>query len=284
MREVQIVYENKRVLPGETLIGKVYVKTDNLLECNKVVLKVKGREHTEYSSGDTKSTDERYHISRVFKIGERGIIGIGVTEFPFSVQIPRGIPPSYQGYNGTIEYTTEAVVEMNWTIDPKCKKEFRVIQERPPIIKHNLDSRHFKKTCGALQVEIDDDFLGMQSGLDVRFKVSDRSRVKGVSFEIVQQEKCKCDWHDLNHKSIIVGKYCPFSDNDLERWKELSIGEQWMHHLPFRGELIHVSYYLKVALDISLGFDPEIIAPLKFADEESIDDSFDKVEDNLDWF
>ena len=111
MRSVDIVLDNRRVLPGEILSGNVIVRTDKEFVCNRVVLKVVSKERAVVGSGKHRRIDERKLISQVFRLSEGRTIEAGATSFSFSFDVPRGLPPTYDGYYGYIKHTVEGVVE-----------------------------------------------------------------------------------------------------------------------------------------------------------------------------
>lgn len=284
MRSVGIFLNKNSIFPGETLAGQVTIRTSKSFDCNRVVLKVIGKEKTVHGSGEYQTTQESYHISRVFRILEGGIVPEGITRIPFAVRVPKGIPPSYKGYNGSIEYTIESVVEVNWTLDPKVKESFYVLQERPPKIPSNIDIRPLTDTSGSLHVQLDSNVLRKKRGINVRFMVSKRSRLRGIQLEIKRREEAKCYQFSMKQDTILDDRYYPLSTDDLGIWKEIRLGEGWSHELAFCGNLISVSYLIKVCLDVSLGFDPEVIIPLRISDEAPFDDVLDAIESDLGWF
>ena len=286
MRSVDIVFDSKRVLPGETLTGNVVVKTDKEFECNRVVLKIVSKERTEVGSGENSRSDEKYLVSRVFRISEGGIIQTGSTSFPFSYKVPRGLAPSYEGYHGWIRHTVEGVVEVNWALDPKMTEEYRVLQERPLARPEIIDTTAISKTENGLQVQLDENYVRLDSGILVRFKVDDRKRMRAVRVEIIKREDVKCGWSDAKNESSVRRKYIELNPEDWGRWKEIRIGEKWQYHLPFQSLLFNMSYHLKVTLEIGWDFDPEIKIPLRISDNAPEEDVLDQIAMDLgldDW-
>lgn len=277
MRSVDIVFDSRRILPGETLTGNVVVKTDREFECNRVVLKVVSKERTEVGSGDNRHTDEKRLVSRVFRISEGRLIQEGTTSFPFSYNVPKGLPPTFKGYYGYIEHTVEGVVEVDWAIDPKMKCEFRVIQHRPPYLPEIIDEKIISKCNEGLHVQLNENCIRIDSGITVRFKVDDRKRMQGVRFEIRKREDAKCGWRDVDNSRTIRRKYHELNPDDWGRWKEIQIGEDWQYHIPFKSLLFHVSYHLKVTLEIGWDMDPEIIIPLIISDCAPKSDVLDEI-------
>ncbi|TFG97831.1 hypothetical protein E4H12_07640 [Candidatus Thorarchaeota archaeon] len=286
LRSVDIIFDSRRVLPGETLTGNVVVKTDKEFECNRVVLKVVSKERTEVGSGDSRRVDEKHIVSRVFRISEGGIIQAGTTSFPFSYNVPRGLAPSYKGYYGWIKHTVEGVVEVDWALDPKMTIEYRVIQNRPPCRPEIVDTKAISETENGLYVQLNENCVRLDSGILVGFKVDDRKRMRAVRFDIMKLEDVKCGWSKTKHHSSVQNKYYELNPDDWGRWQEIQIGEDWRHNIPFKSLLFHLSYYLKVTLEIDWGSDPEIIIPLTISDSAPEEDVLDEIAKDLgldDW-
>ena len=289
MRSVEIWLENRRVLPGDTLAGKVFIKTNNAFDCNRVVLKLKSEERTECGSGDSRHVEKRTILSRVFRICEGMTVPEGVTQIPFSYKLPKGLPPTYRGGSGNITHSIEAVVEVDWAIDPKCKLQYRVVQQKPPYIQFATDTRAWSKENKELHVRLDDNVLRLDKGIRVHFQVDQRERMNRVRLDIRKSEKYECGWGNKSQDWNIRTKYFELRDGDWGRWKELVIGENWQYHLPFTSQLYRISYYLKVTLEISWDFDRSLTFPLRFSDvapEEPKSDILDEIAMDLgmdDW-
>lgn len=267
LRSVDIAFESRRVLPGDSLSGKVIIRTDKSFECNRVVLKACSKERTEYGSGENRRVDEEYLLSRVFRISEGRTIPEGNTAIPFSFRIPGGMPPSYRGYQGDIKHTVEAVVEVDWALDPKAKREYRVLQNRPPYIPSVGDTRGLTKEDNGFHVRLDENVLRLDRGIHVRCEVAEqKERMNRIRVDIVKREDSKCHRHQMKNESNVRRRYLQLGKDDWGRWKELSIGDNWQYHLPFNSRLFRISYFLKVTLEISWELDPSVRFRLKFSD------------------
>ncbi|MHA1864015.1 MAG: sporulation protein [Candidatus Thorarchaeota archaeon] len=266
MRSVDIEFDNHRVLPGNTLTGRVVIETDESFDCNRVVLKALSLERTIYGSGKHRSIDEKIHMSRVFRISESRTIDEGTTTIPFSLQLPNKLPPSYGQYSSSIKHTVEGVVEVDWALDPKSKREFLVMQTRPQYLVEGVGGETAPQSNGGLHIEVSSNILRMDTGILVKFKVDDKKRMRRVRFEIRKREDIKCRWHETIRKTSMKEKNYELEPDDWGRWKEMQIGEDWRFHLPFESTLIRVSYHLKVTLEIGLKLDPSIEIPLRFSD------------------
>jgi hypothetical protein len=277
LRSVDIVLDSRRVLPGETLTGNVIVRTDKEFVCNRVVLKVVSKERTTVGSGKHRHVDEKKIVSQVFKISEGRTIQTGDTSFPFSYTVPRGIPPSYDGYYGYIRHTVEGVVEVDWALDPKMKMEYRVIQNRPQSVSEILDTTAISESKDGLHVQLNEDCVRIDTGILVRFKVDKRERMQAVRLEIIKRENAKCDYSNVKNNSSIRKKYYELNPDDWGRWKEMQIGEDWQYHVPFQSQLFKISYHLKVTLEIGWGLDPEIKIPVNIVDSAPGEEVLDEI-------
>ena len=266
LRSVSIEFDNHRVLPGDTLAGRVVIETDEAFDCNRVVLKALSRERTEYGSGDSRSNEEKIHMSRVFQISEGRTLPEGTTTIPFSFQIPEGLPPTYNQFTNFIDHSVEGVVEVDWALDPKSKQEFHVLQTRPQYLTDDIGGETIPKSDEGLHIQLSSNILRLDTGILVGFKVDDKKRMRRVRFEIRKREDIKCRWHETSRKTTMREKNYELEPDDWGRWKEIRIGEDWRFHLPFNASLIRVSYLLKVTLEIGLKLDPSIEIPLRFSD------------------
>ncbi len=279
MRFVDIKFSQRNARPGDSISGVVVVETDKTFECNRVILRVKGKERTEVGSGDSKITDERGHLSGKITLSEAKEIPFGKTEFPFKFKLKEGLPPTYSGYNGWVEYSVEAVVEMDWTIDPKMKRRFRVIPIQPAYLPEIDGYNPLNKDVGSLHVELLSDVLRLRKGIPVRFMVEEHSRVNGVRIEIRRREYARCRSSKRTHDVTVATEFIPLSTNDFNRWKDALVGANW-RRVPFKSKLLRTAYLLRVVLEMRWELDPFVTFRLKVSGEkteEEIEDIFDAI-------
>lgn len=266
LRSVDIEFDSRRVLPGDTLSGRVVIKTDKAFDCNRVVLKALSRERTEYGSGNNKSIDEEIHMTRVFRISESRTIEEGTTIVPFSFKLPYKLPPTYGQWSSYIRHTVEGVVEVDWALDPKSTREFHVLQTRPPYLSEDVGVETAPKSDDGLHIQLSNNILRMDTGILVGFKVDKEKRMQRVRVDIIRRQDTKCRWHETIRRTTMREKSYELGPDDWGRWKEIQIGEEWRFHLPFKSTLIRVSYHLKVTYEIGLKLDPSIEVPLRLSD------------------
>jgi hypothetical protein len=264
MPQIQVYFKKAEYFPGDLLEGEVVIRTRSAIECNRVGLKIVGKEYTEMGSGDTRVKDSYYHFNKYAIICKETSIPEGDTRLPFSFRLPNGIPPTFKGYYGHINYHVEVVIEQNWRIDPKRKSYF-LVSPKPLSFIHpsqRLESRIRKQ--GALSVDMPSNVV-RPDGLPLSVRVEPRSRVDEVRIQLIRRERYKCQSRKKNRDRVILGVRTPITERDFERWKEFKLPKHIRPDFTFRGNLMQVGYLLKFTLGVSLGFDDIINIPVQFS-------------------
>jgi hypothetical protein len=277
MRFVDIRFSQRNAIPGGSISGVVIVETDETFNCNRIVLKVKGKERTEMGSGDSSISDEYIHASGEMFVSDAVTIRPGKTEFPFAFVLDKNIPPTFSGYYGWIEYSVEAVVEVDWRFDPKMTRRFRVLPIHPEYIPEVDGYNPKSMKTNVLHVELPSDILRMREGIPVNFMVEEHSRVTGVRFEIRRRESAKCSHSTGNNDETIERKFVPLQPHDFGKWREFVLGTEW-RRVPFRSKLLKTEYFLKVVLEMRWEIDPFVTYKLRISGkrpEEEEEDIFD---------
>ena len=284
MREVSIYIEKNEFLPGEEVSGHVGISTDESFTCNRVILKLRGKEYTHYQAGKIHVSEKHDILNEDITIMEGRDIHSGDARIEFSFTLPEDIPPVHDGFYGTIDYTVEAVVEVDRAMDPKSKINLIVYGVTPPYIPEPMDRLPIREDKEHLQAEIPTDILRPNKGLVVRFLVKERSRIKGVRIDIVKREDVVCQGRNLDSTSTVSWKRIPITFNEFDRWVEESIHEDWNSMIPLESKLIKSTLFLKVVLEVGLAVDPFIEFPLQLSGEgEKEDDLFEAIEMDLGW-
>jgi len=217
-------------------------------------------------------------------IWEGGEIHPEETRIEYSFRLPEEIPSTHDGFYGEVDYSIEAVVEIDRALDPKSKINLIVFGLSPPYIPEPMDQLPIRGEVEYLQAEIQTDILRPNKELEVRFLVQERSRIKNVRLDIVKREEVVCHGKTLGSTKGFSEKHIPITYNQFDRWIEETIREDWSSVLPFEGKLIKTSLVLKVVLEVGLAFDPCIEFPLRVSGEKDKDkDIFDSIEMDLGW-
>ncbi|MFW9797640.1 MAG: sporulation protein [Candidatus Thorarchaeota archaeon] len=276
--------ERNEFLPGDDVQGHVVVSTDKSFSCNRIILKLRGSEYTHYQAGKVHVSETHQLLHEDLEIWEWGDIHSGNTRIEFSFRLPLEIPPTYHDTFGKIDYSIEAVVEIDRALDPKCKMELQIVQSPPPFIPEMVDLQPIRGEKDHLQVEIPTDILRPREDLVVRFLVKERSRIKGVRIDILMHDDVVCQGRKLESNTGLSEKRIRIAFNDFDRWIETSMLEDWSSYAPFDGTLIKSTILLKVVLEVGLSLDPYVEFPLRLSGErEEEDDIFDAIELDLGW-
>ncbi len=285
MREITIQTEKDTFEPGDEVRGHVLVSTDSNFTCNRIMMKIRGKEYTHYQAGKVHVSDTHELLHEDIIICEGGDVYSGNTPFEFEFTLPTEIPPVHVGFHGAIDYSIEAVVEIDRALDPKSKIELAIKSRPPPYIPEPIsESEPIGKQVEHLQVEIPTDILRPNKGLQVRFLVKERPRIKGVRIDILRREDIVCKGSKLDSKIVISEKHIPITFNDFDKWIEETILLNWSSLNPFKGKLIKISPVLKVVMEVGLALDPFVEFPLRLSGEEkSHDELFDSSDLDLGW-
>ena len=284
MREVSIYSEKDQFRPGDEVSGHIVVSTDKYFSCNRIILKIRGKEYTHYQAGKVHVSETHKILDYDLTIWEGGDIQSGDTRVEFSFNLPEEIPSTHEGFYGEIDYSAEAVVEVDRANDPKAKLKFTVYGHTPPYIPEPLDRLPIGEEKEHLQAEIPTDILRPNKGLVVKFRVKVRSRIKGIRLDILKREDIVCQGRNLDSTTALSEKHISITYNEFDQWIEETIHEDWSNMVPFEGKLIKTSLYLKVVLVVGLAFDPYIEFPLQLSGKgEKEEDLFDTIEMDLGW-
>ncbi len=285
MREVTISTEKDLFLPGDLVSGHVLVRTDKGFTCNRIVLKLRGKQYTHYQAGKAHVSETHEILSKDIPICDGGQFYSGDERFEFEFRLPEKIPPVHTGLHGMIDYTVQAVVEIDRALDPKSKIELIVKSPHPNYIPEPIpEPMPIRKETEYLQAEIPTNILRPKKGFVVRFLVLERSRVKGIRLDILRKEDVICRSRKLDSKIVISEKHIPITNNDFERWIEETIHHDWSTVIPFESKLINTSLVLKVVLEVGLSIDPFIEFPLRLSGEKPKEDPSDDFTDiDLGW-
>ena len=279
MRFVDIKFSEREARPGGIISGVVVIDATKAFECNKVILKIKGKEKTELGSGDTRITDEVVHVDGKMTLCEAMEIPCGRSELPFKFTLDEGLPPTYSGNSGWIGYSVEAVVEMSWTLDPKMTRQFTVLPVHLEYISEPDGYSPINKDENKLHIELQSDILRINKGIPVRFMVEEHSRVNGVRLELRRSESVLCANSKSTHDDTLKRKFIPLSSEDFHCWQEEIVGEGW-RRVPLKSKLIATTYFLKVVLEMRWELDPFVNIPVRISGEKSdedADDIFDSI-------
>ncbi|XP_059193853.1 arrestin domain-containing protein 3-like [Centropristis striata] len=265
---------------GDTLAGTVTFTLTKESEVKGLMVKAKGDADVRWSegSGDSRKTrhdHKRYFKLKEFLIEENGLLlPVGVHIFRFTLQIPLvDMPSSFKGAHGKIVYTLEAKMSRSWRWPIKEKIELNFVSKSFP----NLD-----QVMGSQSGTVDKK-MGVFSKGEVQMTANVNTKVcsPGDTLSVVaiihnSSSKTMRPKFSLHEKTVyragsstkVIEKLlCKMVGENIAQNSEETVSCQLEMpadaiHTLHNCEIISVEHYLKVYLDISFAYDPEVVFPL----------------------
>ncbi|XP_077571977.1 arrestin domain-containing protein 3-like [Stigmatopora nigra] len=274
--------ENGTFSEGDPLTGKVTLALEKSTAIQSFFVKVKGDAEVRWTtrSGNhnhTHSARRRYFKLKHFFFEEsatESILPQGVHVFNFSFTLPSvSMPSSFKGNHGKIVYRLEAKLSRSWKVDKTVEKQIVFHSKSIP----NLQSMMLR------QVAVKDKDLGIFSSGKVHMEVSVErtayapgetavivAKINNMSssdmtpkvrlFQMIEYIASSRTRHENSTISKLVGQNIrPHSEGEV-RW-EVKIPTNIQPGIK-NCEIITIDYHLKVYLDISFAFDPEVLFPV----------------------
>ncbi|XP_051923410.1 arrestin domain-containing protein 3 [Hippocampus zosterae] len=263
---------------GDTIRGKVTLAVEKPTAVQSFFVKVKGDAQVRWTtrSGNhnhTHSARCRYFKLKHFLIAESAnetVLPPGVHVYNFSFTIPStSMPSSFKGTHGKILYMLEAKLSRSWKVDKTADKI---------IIFHSKSFPHLQSLM-LKQVAVKDKELGIFSSGKVHMEVTvDRTAYAPGETAVVVAKINNNSSSDMTPKvrlsqAIVytASGRTKHENSTVNKMAGQNIGAhsekevRWAVKIPTHQEptikncdIISVEYFLKVYLDISFAFDPEV--------------------------
>ncbi|MCA9667009.1 MAG: hypothetical protein KC503_15525 [Myxococcales bacterium] len=121
----------KVVLPGERFQALVVLEAKREVEINSVKLELVGSESMHTGSGQG-AAHRTYHLVRLrADLRGRGKLARGRHELPCNIELPQGLPPTYNGKSAGVSYELAVHVDIPWWPDVKARFEVNVGMRMP---------------------------------------------------------------------------------------------------------------------------------------------------------
>ncbi|PSN50628.1 Arrestin domain-containing protein 17 [Blattella germanica] len=106
---LELIFDNpqRTFFSGQTLTGRLMVRTDAPKNLRSIVIKFKGEAHVHWTGTEILPSGEHY--------------------YPFSMILPHHLPSSFEGDYGYIRYTVKAILDRPWKFDHEAKAAFTVL-------------------------------------------------------------------------------------------------------------------------------------------------------------
>uniref|UniRef100_A0A3B4GWY1 Arrestin domain-containing protein 3-like n=1 Tax=Pundamilia nyererei TaxID=303518 RepID=A0A3B4GWY1_9CICH len=292
IKDFNVIYtatnDDDTVSPGDIIVGAVIFRLTKEVKVKSVSLKIKGDAFAQWSDGDTKYFAQRRYFKvksyvveknpkgkwfKYFKL--RVILKLNVSDGNFeALYFPRGdMPSSFQGKNGRISYIMEAKIARSWHWSSDAQKEIKFMSRSSP---HTVQMMHpqsgsVSKNMGGrsrgqvqMSATINRGVCSPGETLSVVAKIcNSSSKEMRPKFKLQQKIVYSCKKHtNPTFKTLckMVGDTISPNSEQTVSCKIKIPGDiaPTLHNC----DIISVEYYVKVYLDISFAFDPEVTFPL----------------------
>ncbi|XP_073323416.1 arrestin domain-containing protein 3-like [Pagrus major] len=267
---------------GDPLVGKVTLVLLKEITVESLFVKAKGDSSVRWTekSGDrdtTYSAAKRYFKQKQFLIAENAkgaVLPRGTHVFNFRINIPSGsMPPSFKGNYGKIVYVLEAKLTRSWRMDCTDEKKICFVSKAIPNPQSLMLSQTgstdkeigiFGKRKVDMDVFVDKRAYAPGETVVVLAKINNASSSNMTpKVTLIQDVLYRAQHHKKQQRTTIF----KVSDHCINAKTQKDV--KWAIKLPRdltqtiqNCEIITLEYCLKVYLDISFSFDPEVIFPV----------------------
>ncbi|XP_019221202.1 arrestin domain-containing protein 3 [Oreochromis niloticus] len=267
---------------GDTIVGTVSFRLTTNVRVKSLTVKAKGDAKTKWTEGVGKFKMTFTSKKRYFKVKEHLLedngkgtsLSKGVHTFRFRLKLPEGsMPSSFKGVDGKIVYMCEAKISLSWRWPSKVKKKINFISKTFQQFWEGMrpQSGTVSKNIGGLSqgwvqmsATIDRNVCTPGETLSIVAKICNSSS-KNTRPKIKLEQKTVYR-SKYNSEKLLKNLFkeagrtiSPNSEQTVSC--QLKIPDDAISTI-HNCEIISVEYYVKVSLDISFAFDPEVVFPL----------------------
>jgi hypothetical protein len=134
------------VHPGQRLSGAVLLEARREVRIEQVSVQLGGRERSVVGSGKNATRSSRRVLALAAVLAEARTLSPGTTRYPFELELPAGLPPSYSGRRANVEYTLRATAPIAWW--PDARSSFRVVVTPAPVEARSATPRLYASDPG----------------------------------------------------------------------------------------------------------------------------------------
>ncbi|XP_049906685.1 arrestin domain-containing protein 3-like [Epinephelus moara] len=281
IKDLQVVYdslnEKETFSAGDVVTGTVSFNLTEDTEVKGLIVKVKGDAHVCWTegTGDRRRTHHayrRYFKVKEFLIAETGTaLPRGVHRFKFRLQIPQGnFPPSFKGLHGRIAYVLQAKMSRSWRWPASVHKELKFVSKYtsqkvmcPQTASVSKEIGHFSKGKIEMSATINMKVCSPGDTIDVVAKIHNSSSKKVKPKVSLMQQVVYCATGHRRTSGQCLWKYAGDSLENKEGTIscQVKIPDDAMCTVA-DCDIISVTNILKVYVDVSFSFDPEVVFPL----------------------
>ncbi|XP_061584956.1 arrestin domain-containing protein 3-like [Cololabis saira] len=277
-----LLNENGTFSEGDIITGNVTVALQKETKVQSLYIKAKGDADVRWTRKRGDRTYTYYAHRRYFKLkqfllpedADETALSEGIHVYKFNFKIPTGsIPSSFRGTHGKIVYKLEAKLSRSWRIDSTAEKEIRFVSKSLTNL-HSLMTQQIGSTKkemglfskGQVHMDVVTNKKAYAPGetLMIVAKINNSSSSEMIpKFSIIQNIVFRARG-DTRHENNVIHKVV---DSSVKAYTQkevkctMKIPRDQMMTIQ-NCEILSVEYHLKVYLDISFAFDPEVVFPL----------------------
>uniref|UniRef100_A0A3P9C971 Arrestin C-terminal-like domain-containing protein n=1 Tax=Maylandia zebra TaxID=106582 RepID=A0A3P9C971_9CICH len=284
----EAISEDHAFSEGDTIVGTVNFRLTKDVKVKSVFVKAKGDSIVKWTESCYCAIPSRtiwtYKFNHISFAGTS--LPQGAHTFKFRLKIPEGnMPSSFQGKHGKIVYVVEAKISRSWHLPSAVQKEIKFVSKAflntpqvmcPQSSSVSKDVGVFSKgqvqmsatisRGGRVQMSATTDRNVCTPGetISVVAKIcNSSSKNTRPKFKLEQKTVFRCNestkkWV-MNLFKEVGETISPNSEQTVSC--QLKIPDDAISTI-HNCEIISVEYYIKVYLDISFAFDPEVVFPL----------------------
>lgn len=277
--------EEETFYAGDTITGTITFTLTKETKVKCLMVKAKGDAHVDWSEGT--GDDRRSYTAhrRYFKLKEyllakndKGtVLPQGVHRFKFMFTIPQeDMPSSFNGIHGKIVYMIEAKISRSWRFPSLAQKELKFVSKSfshpdqvicPQSGSVDKEMGLFSKGHVQMSATVNKNVCSPGDTLSVVAKICNSSSKNMRPKYSLQQ---KVVYYASGSTTTSDQSVCKMVGDTITLNSEQTVTCQLqvpadVIHTLHNCEILTVEYYLKVYLDISRAFDPEVVFPMVIA-------------------
>ncbi|TMW58559.1 hypothetical protein Poli38472_010118 [Pythium oligandrum] len=232
--KVHVHVEQPTLLPGDTVTGVVTLEVLQAIDVQELLITLEGKEHLKWeeTSGDSSSTYHRYHdlFSLATRCQVHATLIPGETSYPFSFQLPHGIPASFEYKNPGVRLLDWVEVRTEYKVTAEVTRNGRLtwsltgsadltVQPTAESLRVFLDSKPasalasqivramglFKRGQCHARVDLRSDVIPLGSEIKLTAFVDNDSAQKIKDVRVILYEDCVIDQEPTSGKRIERG-------------------------------------------------------------------------------
>jgi hypothetical protein len=298
LKQFYVIYTDDRQVyyPGQLFAGQVFLEISEPVDTRGVRITLHGEAYVHWtehhSSGQSSHTvsysDREKYIDQCItlwgkeegdKTGPNPSLPPGIHSFPFSFQLPTGLPSSFErssNFRAHVRYWVQAVVDRPWKFDYKTKRPFTVIEYidiNNPVFLSPVRSENDKHLCclccksGPLSLQASIDRAGYCPGESVMVSATAENltnrEMNGIRAQLLSVTNVVARGHRRSDRKVVcevMGQQLPVRVTD--RWQSRPLVIPPTLPTIHSCRIIAHSYFIQVCVVVPRGINLKVHFPV----------------------